>query len=118
VAAPDDLPTTSWGTPRTLWTWDGPQVAELTFAARAAELRTVAAGVVGQADARAVRELLALQSSDWAFLVTRDISGPYPRERAAAHLAALDAALAAPGTQNPALRDLAPFADPSMLLVP
>ncbi len=49
----------------------------------------------------AVRELLALQSSDWAFLVTRDISGPYPRERAAAHLAALDAALAAPGDQNP-----------------
>ncbi len=118
VAAPDELPTTSWGTPRTLWTWDGPPVAELAFATRAAELRTVAAAVAGQADARAVRELLALQSSDWAFLVTRDISGPYPRERAAAHLAALDAALAAPGAQNPVLRDLAPFADPSMLLVP
>ncbi|HEX5925230.1 MAG TPA: 1,4-alpha-glucan branching protein domain-containing protein, partial [Baekduia sp.] len=121
VAAPDELPTTSWGTPRTLWTWDGPQVAELAFATRAAELRTVAAGMRSHpphADARAVRELLALQSSDWAFLVTRDISGPYPRERAAAHLAALDAALEAPGTQNPALRDLAPFADPSMLLVP
>jgi 1,4-alpha-glucan branching enzyme len=118
VAAPDDLPATSWGTPRTLWTWDGPQVAELAFAVRAAELRTVAAGVCDRADARAVRELLALQSSDWAFLVTRDISGPYPRERAAAHLAALDAALAAPGNQNPALRALAPFADPSMLLVP
>jgi 1,4-alpha-glucan branching enzyme len=118
VAAPEDLPATSWGTPRTLWTWDGPQVAELAFATRAAELRTVAAGVRDGADPRAVRELLALQSSDWAFLVTRDISGPYPRERAAAHLAALDAALAAPGIQNPALRALAPFADPSMLLVP
>jgi 1,4-alpha-glucan branching enzyme len=118
VAAPDELPTTSWGTPRTLWTWDGPQVAELAFTTRAAELRTVAAAVAASADARAVRELLALQSSDWAFLVTRDISGPYPRERAAAHLAALNAALAAPGDQNPALRDLAPFADPSMLLVP
>jgi 1,4-alpha-glucan branching enzyme len=115
-AAPEDLPTTSWGTPRTLWTWDGPQTADLAFAARAAELRVVAAG--GGADARAVRELLALQSSDWAFLVTRDISGPYPRERAAGHLAALHHALAAPGAEEPALRALAPFADPAMLLVP
>jgi 1,4-alpha-glucan branching enzyme len=116
AAAPEDLPPTSWGTPRTLWTWDGPQVADLAFATRAAELRAVAAG--GGADARAVRELLALQSSDWAFLVTRDISGPYPRERAAGHLAALDAALAAPGAHDPAVRSLAPFADPAMLLVP
>jgi 1,4-alpha-glucan branching enzyme len=116
VAAPDDLPPTSWGTPRTLWTWDGPQVADLAFATRAAELRVVAAGA--GADARAVRELLALQSSDWAFLVTRDISGPYPRDRAASHLAALDAALSAPGETDPALRALAPFANPAMLLVP
>ena len=65
-----------------------------------------------------MRELLALQSSDWAFLVTRDIAGPYPRERFAAHVAALDAALAAPGSQDPAVRHLAPFADPAMLLVP
>jgi 1,4-alpha-glucan branching enzyme len=116
VAAPAELPVTTWGTPRTLWTWDGPQVADLAFATRAAELRTVAAG--GGADARAVRELLALQSSDWAFLVTRDISGPYPRERADGHRAALEAALAAPGAHDPALRWLAPFADPAMLRVP
>jgi 1,4-alpha-glucan branching enzyme len=118
VAAPEDLPATSWGAPRTLWTWAGPQVADLAFATRAAELRTVAAGVTGGADARAVRELLALQSSDWAFLVTRDTSGPYPRERADGHLAGLAAALAAPGERDPALRSLAPFADPAMLLVP
>lgn len=116
AAAPAELPPTTWGTPRTLWTWDGPQVADLAFATRAAELRTVAAG--SGAGARAVRELLALQSSDWAFLVTRDISGPYPRERADAHRAALDAALAAPGAHDPALRSLAPFADPAMLRVP
>jgi 1,4-alpha-glucan branching enzyme len=116
VAAPEDLPTTTWGQPRTLWTWDGPQVAGLAFATRAAELRVVAAGA--RADARAIRELLALQSSDWAFLVTRDISGPYPRERADAHAAALTAALAAPGEHDPALRALAPFADPAMLLAP
>jgi 1,4-alpha-glucan branching enzyme len=117
-AAPDALPPTSWGTPRTLWTWDGPQVADLAFAARAAELRVVEAGVRGALDARATRELVALQASDWAFLATRDISGPYPRDRAAAHLAALDAALAEPGTHDPAVRSLAPFADPAMLLVP
>jgi 1,4-alpha-glucan branching enzyme len=118
AAAPEDLPPTSWGTPRTLWTWDGPQVADLAFAARAAELRTVAASLRGGADDRAVRELLALQSSDWAFLVTRDISGPYPRERAAGHRAALEAALAAPGTHDPAVRNLAPFADSGLLLTP
>ncbi|HEY6758837.1 MAG TPA: 1,4-alpha-glucan branching protein domain-containing protein [Baekduia sp.] len=116
--APDDLPPTSWGEPRTLWTWDGPQVAELAFATRAAELRVVEAGVRGGLDARAVRELLALQSSDWAFLVTRDISGPYPRERHAGHLAALEAALAEPGAAEGALRGLAPFAEAGMLLVP
>jgi 1,4-alpha-glucan branching enzyme len=113
--APEDLRPTTWGTPRTLWTWDGPQVADLAFAARDAELRVLAAGE--RAGERAVRELLALQSSDWAFLATRDISGPYPRERAAGHLAALDAALAGELT-DPALRHLAPYADPRMLLVP
>ena len=114
--APADLPATSWGTPRTLWTWDGPQVADLAFAARGAELAVLAAGPA--ADARAVRELLALQSSDWAFLATRDISGPYPRERAAGHLAGLRAALAAPGEHDPAVRGLAPFAAPAMMLGP
>jgi 1,4-alpha-glucan branching enzyme len=118
AAAPEALPPTTWGTPRTLWTWEGPQVADLAFAARDAELRTVAASLRAGCDDRAVRELLALQSSDWAFLVTRDISGPYPRERAAGHLAALDAALAAPGQHDPALRGLAPFAERGMLLVP
>jgi len=35
-----------------------------------------------------------LQSSDWAFQVTRELAGSYPRERAAGHRAALEAALA------------------------
>ena len=118
AVAPEELPPTSWGTPRTLWTWSGPQVADVAFGARAAELRTVAAALRGRADARAVRELLALQSSDWAFLATRDIAGPYPGVRAAGHLAALEAALAAPGEHDPALRGLAPFADSGMLSLP
>jgi 1,4-alpha-glucan branching enzyme len=116
--APDHLPPTSWGEPRTLWTWDGPQVADLAFSIRAAELRVLQAGLAGTLDPRAVRELLALQSSDWTFLATRDISGPYPRERATAHLSALNASLSSPHSAPPDLRSLAPFADPSMLLVP
>ena len=86
------LPTTTWGTPRDLSTWDGPQVADLAWQARDAELRALAGD--RRPGPQALRELLLLQSSDWAFQVTRDLAGPYPRERAAGHLAALDAALA------------------------
>jgi 1,4-alpha-glucan branching enzyme len=84
------LPTTTWGTPRDLSTWDGPQVAELAWQARDAELRTLAAPRAPSHEA--LRELLLLQSSDWAFQVTRELAGPYPRERAAGHLAALRSA--------------------------
>ena len=34
---------------------------------------------------RAVRELLALQSSDWPFLVSAGTAGEYPRERFDGH---------------------------------
>ncbi|MEA2304866.1 MAG: 1,4-alpha-glucan branching enzyme [Solirubrobacteraceae bacterium] len=111
-----DLPATTWGTPRDLSTWDAPAVADLAWQARAAELRVVAAGP--RAGPRAVRELLALQSSDWAFLVSRELAGPYPRERAAAHAAGLAAALAGDPADDPALRNLAPHASPAPLLVP
>ncbi|MEY2517618.1 MAG: 1,4-alpha-glucan branching enzyme, partial [bacterium] len=114
--APAGLPVTSWGTPRDLTTWSAPPVAEMAWSARDGELRTVAAG--HGADPRAVRELLALQSSDWAFLVARDLAEPYGRERAAGHRAALDAALAAPGTLDPRLRNLAPEASAAALLEP
>jgi len=85
------LPTTTWGTPRDLSTWDGPQVAELAWRARDAELRALAGGRARSP--RALRELALLQSSDWAFQVTRDLAGDYPRERAAGHAAALARAL-------------------------
>jgi 1,4-alpha-glucan branching enzyme len=111
-----DLGTTTWGTPRDLSTWDQPRVADLAWRARAAELDVVAAGP--DADARAVRELLALQSSDWAFMVTRELAGEYPIERADGHHAALRAALAAPGELDPAVRALAPYAHAASLLVP
>ncbi|HVF77412.1 MAG TPA: 1,4-alpha-glucan branching protein domain-containing protein [Solirubrobacteraceae bacterium] len=118
VAAPADLPVTSWGTPRDLSTWSGPPVSDMAWNARSAELRTLAAARAGAADLRAVRELLALQSSDWAFLVSRELAEPYGRERAALHRGALDAALAAPGAHEPALRSLAPLASPAVLRAP
>jgi 1,4-alpha-glucan branching enzyme len=114
VPAPADLPVTSWGTPRDLTTWSAPPVADMAWSARDAELRALGAGV----DARAVRELLALQSSDWAFLVSRDLAEPYGRERATLHREAFDAALAAPGVHDPSVRNLAPRASPAALREP
>jgi 1,4-alpha-glucan branching enzyme len=116
VAAPADPPVSSWGTPRDLTTWSAPPVAGMAWEARAAELRALAAGP--RIDARAVRELLALQSSDWAFLVSRELAVPYGYERAAGHRAGLDAALATPDALDPALRNLAPDATPAALLEP
>ena len=115
--APDgELPVTTWGTPRTLATWDGPEVADLVWQARSAELRVVAAGE--RAPARAVRELLALQSSDWAFMVSRRLAGGYPRDRAGRHARNLDAALRSVGCAPPVLRNLAPVLDTAALTSP
>jgi 1,4-alpha-glucan branching enzyme len=106
---------TSWGTPRDLSTWSGPRVADLAWAARAAELDVLAAGTaVGD---RAVRELLALQSSDWAFLASVGTAGEYPRERFEGHARELRAALADPGSE-PSLRNLAPRLARAALLEP
>jgi 1,4-alpha-glucan branching enzyme len=111
-----ELPITSWGTPRDLSTWSGPAAGGLAWRQRAAELRAVAAGPA--VPDRALRELLALQSSDWAFLVTGATAGPYPAERAAVHEAAFDAALAAPGEHAPELRNLAPHLARDALAAP
>ncbi|HEV2059130.1 MAG TPA: 1,4-alpha-glucan branching protein domain-containing protein, partial [Solirubrobacteraceae bacterium] len=62
--------------------------------------------------------LLALQSSDWAFLVSTGLAEPYGRERAAQHRAALDAALAAPEAHDPHVSNLAPWASLAVLREP
>ena len=111
-----ELAPSTWGAGKDLSTWDSPQVAEITFAARTAELRTVAAAALRAeppaALRRAARELMALQASDWAFQVTRELASDYPLRRVAAHAAALDAALAAltdsASVPEPSLRNLAP----------
>jgi 1,4-alpha-glucan branching enzyme len=109
-----DLPVTTWGTPRDLSTWSGPAVAAMAFAARAAELRVRAKG--SAAGTLALRELLALQASDWAFLAAREAAGPYARERHAGHLEQLEAALAGGGDEL--VRNLAPNVTHAPLLAP
>jgi 1,4-alpha-glucan branching enzyme len=108
------LPTTTWGRPRDLSTWDGPGVEEFAWRARRAELDVLAAG--GAVTPRAVRELLALQSSDWAFLVHRDLAAAYGHARAEGHLQKLAEELASLGSSAPELRNLAPFASAAPLL--
>jgi 1,4-alpha-glucan branching enzyme len=111
--APADLPVTTWGSPRDLATWSAPAVADLAWRTRQAELRVLAAGT--EAGPRALRELLALQASDWAFMVTRGLAGPYPGERAAGHAAALEEALRLPSSSPPGLRNLAPVLETTAL---
>jgi 1,4-alpha-glucan branching enzyme len=121
-----ELAPSTWGHEKDFTTWDAPPVAELVFEARAAELRTVAAvarhGAPHAALERAARELLALQSSDWAFMVTRDLAADYPVGRMRLHAESLDAALAAltdsAAAPEPALRGLAPHLDLSPLTTP
>jgi len=107
----------SWGRDGDLSTWSGPAVAGLAFATRAAELQVVAAGA--QAGAAAVRELMALQASDWTFMISRGLAVPYAHERFEGHRGALERALAeGPQASEEGLRKLAAFADPAALLAP
>ena len=112
------LTRSSWGTDKDLSTWDAPEVAEIAFTARRAELRTIAAAGDGAGGLeRAARELLALQASDWAFMMTRDLAADYPLRRVAAHEAAHSEALDG-SAPDPALRNLAPWLEPAPLLRP
>jgi 1,4-alpha-glucan branching enzyme len=107
----------TWGNGGDLSTWSGPAVADMAFDVRAAELQVVAAGErVGGA---AVRELLALQASDWPFMISREIAAPYAHERFEGHRRALAEALAAgEGAGLESVRNLAIDADRACLLDP
>jgi 1,4-alpha-glucan branching enzyme len=120
------LTASTWGSDKDLSTWDSPAVGQMATAARRAELQTVNASA-GHASPRAAleraaRELLALQASDWAFMVTRELAADYPAERLRAHAANLDAALMAltdsGAVPEPALRSLAPDLDLASLTSP
>ena len=112
-----DWQASSWGKDGDLSTWSGPAVADMAFTVRAAELEVLAAGE--RAGAAAVRELLALQASDWPFMVSRDIAAPYAHERFAGHRQGLTRAIAAGVDADvDALRNLAAHADRARLLDP
>jgi 1,4-alpha-glucan branching enzyme len=108
VPAPAGLGSTSWGEGGDLRTWSGPRVAAFAWRARAAELALAAAPGERVGD-RALRELLALQSSDWAFLADWELAGDYPEQRAQLHADGFAAALRGPAGFAPALRGLAPW---------
>jgi len=62
---------------------------------------------------------LALQASDWPFMVSRDIAAPYAHERFHGHLQALTHALAGGERADVSgLRNLAAHADRACLLDP
>jgi 1,4-alpha-glucan branching enzyme len=109
---------TSWGRDGDLSTWSSPAVAELAFGARAAELEVLRAG--RGAGPAVVRELLALQASDWAFLIERELAESYGRERFAGHRLALERALAGASDAEmaPLLRNIAIDAIPAGLRAP
>ena len=79
------LHASTWGEEKDLSTWDSPAVADLAWGARRLELRVLRAlsgGLRGDGAKRAARELLAAQSSDWAFLDKRGQAGDYAFHRA------------------------------------
>ncbi len=112
VPAPAGLAPTSWGEGGDLRTWSGPVVAELAWRARTAELELMAAAE--RAGERALRELLALQSSDWAFLAARRLAGDYPDQRSRGHADALRRALEGGAVDGGALEGRALGGEPAL----
>ncbi|HEX5821683.1 MAG TPA: 1,4-alpha-glucan branching protein domain-containing protein [Solirubrobacterales bacterium] len=112
----------SWGEGKSLETWDSPPVSDLVWATRRSELRLLRAlgmrTVEHDAARRAARELLALQSSDWAFMDHRGQAGDYPYTRATAHAQALLEAIDSPQAVDARVRNLAPDLSLAPLLEP
>jgi 1,4-alpha-glucan branching enzyme len=110
-AEPRTLHASSWGEGKDMRTWDSPAVGDIARAARRSELRLLRAlgeGLNGRRAQRAARELLALQSSDWAFLDARRQAGDYPFQRATGHARAMLEAIDSPRPPDPRMRALAP----------
>src|SRR5690606_35691280 len=73
IARNSGLKASSWGENKDFHTWDSPAVADMAWAARGLEMRVAEAvrDLPPDAARRAIRELLIVQSSDWAFLDKR-----------------------------------------------
>jgi 1,4-alpha-glucan branching enzyme len=114
------LRASTWGEEKDLRTWDSPAVEDLAWGARRLELRVLRAlsgGLRGPAAERALRELLAAQSSDWAFLDQRGQAGDYAYQRAISHSHAALEAIDSPAIADPRMRALAPDLSLSPLLL-
>ncbi|MGN6585896.1 MAG: 1,4-alpha-glucan branching protein domain-containing protein [Solirubrobacterales bacterium] len=115
------LHASTWGEGKNLRTWDSPPVADLAWGTRRLELRllrAVSAGLRGDALMRSARELLAAQSSDWAFLDQRKQAGDYAYQRAADHSQAMLEAIDCGRATDPCMRSLAPDLSLASLLEP
>jgi 1,4-alpha-glucan branching enzyme len=112
----------SWGAGKSLETWDSPAVSDLVWATRRSELRLLRAlgmrALDRDAALRAARELLALQSSDWAFMDHRGQAGDYPYTRATAHAESLLEAIDSSEAVEAGVRNLAPDLSLAPLLEP
>ncbi len=116
-----ELKASTWGEEQDFRTWDSPLVADLAWGARRSELRLLRAvrrGIDPERAARATRELLAIQSSDWAFLDGRGGAGDYAYLRAISHAEAMLEALDSEVKPEPQMRSLAPQLSISPLLAP
>jgi 1,4-alpha-glucan branching enzyme len=116
------LHASSWGDGKDLGTWDSPRVADLAWASRRLELRLLRAladdRISRSAAERATRDLLAVQSSDWAFLDTKRQAGDYPYGRAVRHAQSFLDAIDCREPPDPRMRNLAPDLSLSPLLEP
>ena len=112
----------SWGEGKDLSTWGSPAVADLARAARRSEIALVTDAIAHagekRASKRAARELLALQSSDWAFMDFRGQAGDYAFDRAVAHAESMLEAVESPQSRSERLRNLAPDLSLAPLLEP
>ena len=119
------LAPSTWGEDKDFHTWDSPAVADLTWASRSLELRVgeAVARLPREQAERAARELLMVQSSDWAFLDKRGQAGDYAFERSTGHAENAFEALQSPSANTgvpvkPQLRGLAPDLSLTPFLTP
>lgn len=118
-----ELRASTWGEQKDFRTWDAPEVDDLTWAARGLELRVaeaIADGLDNDRAERAIRELMLVQSSDWAFLDSRREAGDYAFDRATQHArSALEALQSPPDvTLDSRIRSLAPDLSLTPMLIP
>jgi 1,4-alpha-glucan branching enzyme len=105
AAAP---PASTWGRSNDLRTWSDPAVATIAWELRRAELELLVGREPGGVPEAALRDLLVLQSSDWAFMVAEDRVPGYAWSRFAEHRRALTRPAGSLPSSRPRLRHLAP----------